>query len=377
MKLSKKVRDLMMEDNLMFVYRGVVTNENSEALLMLLEKEMEQSDFGFIGRKRLFMFVLESLQNVSRHSTKKKHGEMSLVIYSKIERGYTVTTANVISKSDAPGLKEQLDLLNSLDASGIRELYRKKLSTTDFSDKGGAGLGLIEMAKKTGNKLDYDFIDIDDNHLYFILSKSVDEGGTSEHVRNSNERKFSGGNIISLEKMMADNSIAMVWSGHLSSDIEKQVLSFTEARMSEDDIELKVRRKVFSIMVECLQNISKYNPGVELGKRYGMPIAMVITEKDGMRLTTGNLIQNSEIPSLMIKLKTVNKYDKRGLKELYRISLAGEDLKAEQTGILGLIDIARKSGHKLDYEFEKVNKDFSYYVLSVQVDINGKGTSSK
>jgi hypothetical protein len=364
----------MMEDNLMFVYRGIVTNENSEALLMLLEKEMEQSDFGFLGRKRLFMFVLESLQNVSRHTSRRKHLQMSLVVYSKTLSGYTVTTANVVNKKDAPGLKDQLDLLNSLDADGIRDLYRQKLSTTDFSEKGGAGLGLIEMAKKTGNKLDYDFIVLDDDHLYFVLSKSVDSGGKSDHMLSAEEKDFSGTKIIELEKMMAENNIAMVWSGHLSSDIEKQVLSFTETRMSEDDLELKVRRKVFSIMVECLQNIAKYNPGTSVEEKFGMPIAMVISEKDGMRLTTGNLIMNSEMPSLLDKLMTVNKYDKKGLKELYRISLAGEDLKAEKTGIMGLIDIARKSGHKLDYEFEKVNEEYSYYALSVLVDINGKGT---
>ena len=60
-----------MKERLMFVYRGVVTNENSVPLLMLLEKEMENSEFGFVGRKRLFMFVLESLQNVSRHSDQR------------------------------------------------------------------------------------------------------------------------------------------------------------------------------------------------------------------------------------------------------------------------------------------------------------------
>lgn len=373
MKLSRTVRDLMMNDNLMFVYRGIVTNENSEALLMLLEKEMEQSDFGFLGRKRLFMFVLESLQNVSRHSSRKKHGEMSLVVYSKKNSGYTVTTANVVNRKDAPELKSQLNLLNSLDADGIRDLYREKLSTTNLSEKGGAGLGLIEMAKKTGNKLDYDFVDLDEEHLYFILSKSVDSGGKGDHEILAEERQFSGKSIVTLEQMMAQNRIAMVWSGHLSSDIEKQVLSFTETRMTEDDIELKVRRKVFSIMVECLQNISKYNPGFEIEEKYGMPIAMVIAENQGMRLTTGNLIRNDQIPTLLDKLKTVNRYDKKGLKELYRISLAGIDLKAEQTGIMGLIDIARKSGHKLDYEFEEVNENYSYYVLSVLVDVNGKG----
>ena len=80
----------MMQERLMFVYRGVVTCDNSVPLLMLLEKEMENSEFGFVGRKRLFMFVLESLQNVSRHSNGSQHAAMSLVVYSKIRDGYTV-----------------------------------------------------------------------------------------------------------------------------------------------------------------------------------------------------------------------------------------------------------------------------------------------
>ena len=128
MELSKKVREIMMEDRLMFVYRGVVTNQNSEALLLLLEKEMEQSEFGFVGRKRLFMFVLESLQNVTRHSIRDESDVMSLVVYSKKDNGYTVTTANVINVEDEKELKDQLDLLNRLEADEIRKLYREKLS---------------------------------------------------------------------------------------------------------------------------------------------------------------------------------------------------------------------------------------------------------
>ena len=359
-----------MEERLMFVYRGVVTNENSEAILLLLEKEMERSEFGFVGRKRLFMFVLESLQNVSRHVDTIEHSSMSLVVYSKTDTGFTVTTANVINKEDEPGLKEQLVLLNTLEAKEIRALYREKLGSASLSSKGGAGLGLIEMAKKTGNKLDYDFIKIDNDLLYFVLSKSVDAGGKSIH-KEGKHFNFSGQNIVKLERMMADNDVALVWSGHLSSDIERQVLSFTETKMDEEDIDKRARRKIFSIMVECLQNISKYNPGVEVEKKLGMPMAMIIAEKKGLKLITGNLIKKKKIKQLAEKLDAVNKYDRKGLTELYRSSLAGEELKPGQTGILGLIDIARKSGHKLNYIFDEINEDYSYYFLSVQVDING------
>jgi len=119
MEFTRKIRTMLMEQRLMFVYRGVVTNENSVPLLMLLEKEMETAEFGFVGRKRLFMFVLESLQNVSRHSDSSQHSDMSLVIYSKVNGGYTVTTANVISTENTAELKNRLDEINSLQAGEI------------------------------------------------------------------------------------------------------------------------------------------------------------------------------------------------------------------------------------------------------------------
>ncbi len=158
----------------MFAYRGVVTNENSIPLLMLLEKEMQNSEFGFVGRKRLFMFVLESLQNVSRHSSHEQYADMSLVVYSKTDNGYTVTTGNVISTGGSHFLKVETGTDKYPRCKRTERFYRQMLSVSEFSDKGGAGLGLIEMAKTTGNKLDYDFVTLNDNYSYFILSKTVD-----------------------------------------------------------------------------------------------------------------------------------------------------------------------------------------------------------
>jgi len=367
--LYRKVRQIMKDDRLLFIYRGAVTGPNSVSLLFLLEKDMLNSEFSLTGRKRLFMFVLESLQNVSRHMDLSEHADMSLVVYSRNESGYTVTTGNVIHRDDEAGLREQLVFLNGLEKEELRELYRKKLGSNNLSEKGGAGLGLIEMAKRTGNKLDFDFIKIDDELQYFIISKSVDVSGQSMN-RGQEKLIFTGDNIMRLEKMMAENDILSVWSGHLTSDIEKQVLSFTETRMNEEDLALASQRKIFNVMVECLQNISKYNPGPEIERELGLPVAMMVMEGNGVKITTGNIISNSSIPRLRTKLETVNSYDSKGLKELYRITLSGDRLNAEQTGILGLIDIARKSRNKLDYDFDRVNEDYSYYSLSVLVDIN-------
>jgi hypothetical protein len=367
MDLTRKIRLMLMEQRLMFVYRGVVTNDNSVPLLMLLEKEMETSDFGFVGRKRLFMFVLESLQNVSRHSGSQVHSNMSLVIYSKIDGGYTVTTANVISTANTMELKRRLDEINSLQTGEIRNVYRQMLSNSEFSSKGGAGLGLIEMAKKTGNKLDYDFLRIDDENSYFILSKTVNSEGMGVHY-GSQEKPFYGKAVAQLERILADYNIYFLWSGHITADVGKEVISFTETKLSEDDVEANQRRRVFSILVEIIENVAKYSPGIEAEKEFGMPVAMIRMDDKAYSLTTGNLILNEKIPVLKEKLDLINKYNKEGLKELFRKALSDQTPNTESTGNMGLIDMARKSGNRLVYAFEEINEQYSYYTLTVKVD---------
>jgi hypothetical protein len=356
----------MMKERLMFAYRGEVTTENSIPLLMLLDKEMESSEFAHVGRKRLFMFVLESLQNVSRHTSGDKYAEMSLVVYSKTENGYTVTTGNVVPTSSTELLREKLEQINSLDAKEIREVYRQMLSVAEFSDKGGAGLGLIEMAKKTGNKLDFDFIPLDNNYSYFILSKTVDEGGIGKHFE-GNEKAFRGKAISQIERLMSDNNVNMIWCGHLSPDVGKEVLSFTETRLAEDDIELMLKRRVFSTLVELLDNVANYSPGKVAESQFGMPVAMINLKNKIYSITTGNLILNSQISHLREMIDLINRYDKKGLKEFFVKSLSGQTVESDSTGNMGLIDMARKSKSKLDYQFEKINELYSYYIVTVNV----------
>jgi hypothetical protein len=366
MDLTRRIRDKMMNEHLMFVYRGVVTNENSVPLLMLLEKEMVNSEFGFVGRKRLFMFVLESLQNVSRHTDKSHLASMSLVVYSKIPTGYTVTTGNVLPTAGINDLKVKLDEINKLETKDIRRVYRQMLSAAEFSNKGGAGLGLIEMAKKTGNKLDYDFVPLDSEYSYFILSKTVDSGGVGMHFEGK-EQTYRGKSAFELENLMAENNIYFIWSGHISPDVGKEVLSFTETKLAEEDIESNLRRRVFSILVEVIENVAKYSPGKEPEEQLGMPVAVIRMIDKVYYLTSGNLILNTQVDQLREKIDVINKYDKIGLKELFRESLSGQAISSDSTGNMGLIDIARKSGSQLEYQFEKINDLYSYYTLKVRV----------
>ena len=199
------------------------------------------------------------------------------------------------------------------------------------------------------------------------MSKTVNSAGLGIHF-GENERPFHGKVISQLERLMAENNVYLIWSGHITTDVEKEVLSFTETKLTEEDVELNLRRRIFSVLVEILENVAKYSPGKEPEEKFGMPVAMIRLEDDVYTLTTGNLILNENVEELKGKLDNINEFDKVGLKELFRKSLSGQTIKSNTTGNMGLIDMARKSGSKLDYQFEQLNELYSYYVLTVKVE---------
>lgn len=373
MDITGTIKEIIRQDRLLFVFRGEITEKNSLPLLTLLENEMEEDSFNPVGRKRLFMYVLESLQNIIKHGRHSEHAVMPLVSYSKTDGGYTITTGNVITDNQSVLLREKLEKVNSLDVPEIKSLYRQILETPGFSEKGGAGLGLLEMALKTGNRLDFDFVPLGEGLSYFVLSKTVDSSGMG--IRNGIPRdKYNGRQVLSLEKLMAGNNLHLAWSGHMTAGIGEEVLSITEARLADEDVDARLRRKVFNIMVEILENVSKYNPGKEAEEQYGMPLALVRLENGKFVLTTGNLMSGSMAGELKLKIDNINSFSADELKTLFFAALSAQSIETDSTGNMGLISMARRSGGKLEYLFEKVNEDYEYFMLTVRVE-NANGSA--
>jgi len=66
-----------------------------------------------------------------------------------------------------------LGKLNSLDSDTLDDLYKKQMREGIMSPKGGAGLGFIDIRRKTGNPLDYSFVSIDEDTSFFIFTSTI------------------------------------------------------------------------------------------------------------------------------------------------------------------------------------------------------------
>ena len=82
-----------------------------------------------------------------------------------------VTTGNLIDNSHVNPLINTLDKVNSLNPQELKEHYKQALLNSRISDKGGAGLGFIDLVKKTGNKIQYSVKKV--NKRIFIFGNRV------------------------------------------------------------------------------------------------------------------------------------------------------------------------------------------------------------
>jgi L-cysteine desulfidase len=75
----------------------------------------------------------------------------------------------MIRNDKIPSLRDRLDQVNSLDKEGLKLLYKDVRLNTSLSDSGGAGIGIIDIARKSENKLEYSFKDLNNQFSLFSL----------------------------------------------------------------------------------------------------------------------------------------------------------------------------------------------------------------
>jgi hypothetical protein len=73
------------------------------------------------------------------------------------------------------GLKERIDKINSLEPDALKDFYKEVLNNGIMSDKGGGGLGMIDIARKSAHKLEYDFKKLDDKFTFYSLLVKIGE----------------------------------------------------------------------------------------------------------------------------------------------------------------------------------------------------------
>jgi hypothetical protein len=84
-----------------------------------------------------------------------------------------VSSGNIVGAEDQPGLDGRLTEIKAADAAGLRKLFKERLRADTRDVNGGAGMGLIEIARRCAEPLQYAFHPVDDAHSFFCLTAVI------------------------------------------------------------------------------------------------------------------------------------------------------------------------------------------------------------
>lgn len=184
-----------------------------------------------------------------------------------------------------------------------------------------------------------------------------------QKLNNINKNKKYLKYIYEMHQKMLSENLYLVYEGEFSQEIVKSVLMLTERNLTYFGEQLSIKRKVFNIMVECLQNICRHCYEEENVNTLKYAIFMIGMQDDHYTILSGNFMLKDHVDSLRSKLEKINALDKEGLKELYKeIMLKGKRSPKGGAG-LGLIDMARRSGQKLRFNFQEVKDNVTFFSL--------------
>ena len=176
--------------------------------------------------------------------------------------------------------------------------------------------------------------------------------------------------VYSVHENMVKNDIMLIYEGEVNQDITKTFTSLTQKNLEESESNLPIKKRVYHIMVECLQNIGKHsdNPVSGLPEQPGNGIFMVSKSTEGYFVVTGNPVANTRIDEITEMIETVNNMDKDEIKAYYKKMIRESRISEKGGAGLGFIDIVKKTGNKIEFHFKKINDVASFFVMKTFIN---------
>ncbi|OYT14420.1 MAG: hypothetical protein B7C24_18430 [Bacteroidetes bacterium 4572_77] len=144
-----------LEQKDIFSFNGLLSSAEIENILSTIEAKCVQLKFSDALVKKIFNISVEMLQNAYHYLKdfpQEKKFELSFHIESDMDFFY-LKSANLVLRRDVSPLAMKIDKINKMSFQELKAYHKEILNNSQFSRKGGAGLGFIDMKRRSGNNL--------------------------------------------------------------------------------------------------------------------------------------------------------------------------------------------------------------------------------
>jgi hypothetical protein len=167
---------------------------------------------------------------------------------------------------------------------------------------------------------------------------------------------------------MSQSGLILEYRGPVDFDVTESLLSKLKKAKGFTDLDKTTARRVYALVVECLENISKHTAIQICDNKNCEPHISVCRENDKVIISSENRVNNCQADKVAVMLDHLNRMDQVSLKIKYEHKINRETLPEENGAGLGFIIMRMKSGNKIDYGFTNVGNDLSYFKMKISIN---------
>jgi len=177
-----ELRANLRDQGVVFAYSGYVTEGILSGVGDALKQKLASEDADTKTVRSVFAVFVEQMQNIIRYSVERlppsgaKGGpdlSYGILTIGTVANNYVVQAGNLILTEDVEIMRNRLSALRDMNRDALRSAYKEQLRSAPNEMSKGAGIGLIEIARRASKPIEYDFMHVDDQHAFFALKATV------------------------------------------------------------------------------------------------------------------------------------------------------------------------------------------------------------
>lgn len=175
---------MIKEMNINIIYSGPIWADGIEGIAGTLRKRLEFDELPLSASQSVFSVFVEQMNNMLMYSAEKENFNMSenkhidaptgVFVLGAQGKTYFVQSGNAMKIESADLIKSRIDHLNTLDKVGLRKFYKEQIKSENANPESkGAGLGLIEIARRASSPIEYEFTPLENGLIFFSMSVAI------------------------------------------------------------------------------------------------------------------------------------------------------------------------------------------------------------
>ncbi len=172
------MRESYERDRIMLCFNGPISRSLIEEIGKALRNYLDTQQATPSSAMDVFAVYIEMTQNIRHYARRQgyddRQASATVAVAQDAEGHYLVSAGNLVEEADGERLVRTIESLAALDRAELKAAYKRQLRRPrDAEGDGGAGLGLLDMARKSSRPLKASLQPLPSRQSFFSLTATI------------------------------------------------------------------------------------------------------------------------------------------------------------------------------------------------------------